>query len=270
MTTDTEQAAGAAGRSPVADSGYGRAFAHFYDRLFPQDGSDRVTAAALADLHPGGATLELGVGTGRIAVPLSALVGEVTGVDSSPEMLDRLREASAASAAPVRPAHADIRVFDDGAEYGLVYCVCGTLSQLLTPEDQRAAVRRAAGRLAPGGTLVVETHNPGLVASLHEGLQRTSFFVPYPEPGTGLQTYSTLMPERGIWHTTHLWHENGSVSLGTEITRLTTPEEVDRYAEEAGLVPVSRWGDWSGGAFDETHSPVHISRYTAADGGGAR
>ncbi|MEU0492510.1 class I SAM-dependent methyltransferase [Nocardiopsis sp. NPDC006139] len=270
MTADTGWATGTEESGAVADCGYGRAFARFYDRLFPQDGSDRVTAAALAGLHPGGATLELGVGTGRIAVPLSALVGEVTGVDSSPEMLDRLRKAVASTGARVRPVHGDIRVYEDGAGYGLVYCVCGTLSQILTPEEQRAAVLRAARRLAPGGTLVVETHNPGFVAALHEGRLRASFYIPYPEPGTGVQTYSTLIPERTLWHTTHLWHEGGNVHPGTEITRLTTPEEVDRYAEQAGLVPVSRWGDWSGGAFDEASSPVHISRYTAAGNGGGR
>ncbi|MFI1014672.1 class I SAM-dependent methyltransferase [Streptomyces sp. NPDC020965] len=249
----------------IMDVGYGRQFAAFYDRLFPQDGAAERTAETLAGWHPGGRTLELGVGTGRIAVPVARRTGEVVGVDSSPEMLDQLRAAVAESGAPVVPVHGDIRTYDDGTRYGLVYAVCATLSLVLDAAGQRTAVARAAHHLAPGGTLVVETHNPGLVHTLHEGRVRTSFFAPYPEPGTGLQTYSTLIPERGLWHTSHLWHEAGGVRLGSEVNRLTMPEEVDAYAAEAGLVLVSRQGDWSGGAFVPDQSAVHISRYVRAD-----
>ncbi|MFF8958058.1 class I SAM-dependent methyltransferase [Streptomyces sp. NPDC014894] len=254
----------------MADIGYGRAFAGFYDRLFPRDGSAERTAETLAAWHPGGRTLELGVGTGRVAVPLARLTGEVVGVDSSPEMLERLRAAVEESGVSVTPVHGDIRVYDDGSRYGLVYCVCATLSLVVDPAAQRAAVARAAAHLAPGGALVVETHNPGVVHVLHDGRARTSFFVPYPEPGTGLQTYSTLLPERNLWHTSHLWHEGGGVRVGTEITRLTTPEDVDAYAADAGLVPVSRHGDWSGAPFVVDESPVHISRYVRAEDRGER
>ncbi|MFI1888342.1 class I SAM-dependent methyltransferase [Streptomyces jumonjinensis] len=246
----------------IEDIGYGRAFADFYDRLFPQDGAADRTADTLAAWHPGGRALELGVGTGRIALPVARRTGEVVGVDSSPEMLQRLRAAVDGSGAAVTPVHGDIRTYADGSRYGLVYCVCGTLSLLLDPAAQRAAIAQAARHLAPGGTLAVETHNPGLVHTLHEGRARASFFVPYPEPGTGLQTYSTLLPEQNVWHTSHLWHEAGGVRIGTETTRLTTPEDIDAYAADAGLVLVSRQGDWTGAPFDREHSPVHISRFT--------
>lgn len=244
----------------VQDIGYGRVFADFYDRLLPHDGSAERTAEVLASWHPGGGTLELGVGTGRVAVPLARLSGEVVGVDSSPEMLQRLCETVDATGAPVTPVHGDIRTYADGSRYGLVYCVCATLSLICDPAEQRTAVARAARHLAPGGTLVVETHNPGFVTALHEGRARTSFFIPYAEPGTGVQTYSTLIPG-GLWHASHLVHEGGRVSIGTEITRLTTAEDVDSYAADAGLVLVSRQGDWAGGPFLPEGSGVHISRY---------
>ncbi|MFD4033359.1 class I SAM-dependent methyltransferase [Streptomyces sp. NPDC058637] len=248
----------------ITDIGYGRVFAGFYDRLFPQDGSADRTAATLAAWHPGGPALELGVGTGRIAVPLARLTGQVVGVDSSPEMLERLRAAVDGSGAAVTPVHGDIRTYDDGDRYGLVYCVCGTMSLVLDPAGQRAAVARAARHLAPGGTLVVETHNPGFVRTLHEGLSRTSFFAPYPEPGTGLQTYSTLLAEQNLWHTSHLLHEPGGTRIGTEVTRLTTAEDIDAYATDAGLERVSLHGDWSGAPFVAAQSPVHISRFVRA------
>lgn len=77
----------------VADIGYGAQFAGWYDRIFPKDASAAYTAERIAAWHPlpGAGTCELGVGSGRIAIPLSGIIGKVTGVDSSPEMLDALR-----------------------------------------------------------------------------------------------------------------------------------------------------------------------------------
>ncbi|WP_149180169.1 class I SAM-dependent methyltransferase [Streptomyces sp. TRM49041] len=247
----------------IQDIGYGREFGEFYDRLFPNDAYALATARELASWHPGGGlrTLELGVGTGRIAVPLSADVGDVVGVDSSPEMLERLRDRLADAPAPVTPVHGDIRTYTDTERYGLVYCVCATLSILLDPADQRAAIRRAADRLAPGGTLVVETTNKTGVLRMHEGRQRASFFTPYAEPGTGLLTCSTLSPDEPVWQASQIWFEGGTSRVGTETSRLTTPEEVDGYAADAGLKQVSLRADWLGNAYTEA-APMFIARYT--------
>src|SRR5687767_7528038 len=117
----------------INDIGYGRQFDGWYDRLFPKDGLADRTAEQLASLHPdhGLGTLELGVGTGRIAVPLSREVGRVVGVESSLEMLSALEKDVAATSADVEGVHGDIRTYTDNRQYGLVYCVCGTLSMLL-------------------------------------------------------------------------------------------------------------------------------------------
>ncbi|MEV8117831.1 class I SAM-dependent methyltransferase [Streptomyces xiamenensis] len=263
MTTTAEHGPGGATDNSAA---YGRAFAHFYDRIFPKDPYAALSAQVLAGWHPGGGALEFGVGTGRIAIPLANLAGPVTGVDSSPEMLALLRAAVSERGAPVTGVHGDIRTYTDERRYGLVYCVCATLSILLTPEQQRAAIARAAERLAPGGTLVVETHNPAYVHALHEGRRSTSWFTPYPEPDTGLQTYSTLVPGSSLWQAQHLWHEPSGTRVGSEISRLTTPEETDGYAAAAGLVPAGRQADWLGGPFRED-SPLCISRYVHDDRG---
>ena len=107
----------------IRDAGYGRQFADFYDRLFPGGPAVAQTVRRLADLHPGdgAATLELGVGTGRIALPLAELVGPVVGVDSSPEMLAVLTSTMAAAghAAPpvsgaVPAADGSVATVDDG------------------------------------------------------------------------------------------------------------------------------------------------------------
>ncbi|PZH14274.1 SAM-dependent methyltransferase [Streptomyces sp. NTH33] len=247
----------------VQDIGYGRIFAGFYDRIFPKDGYADLAAEKLAGLHPGGGlgTLELGVGTGRIAIPLSQRVGPVRGVDSSPEMLEELRRDLKEKDAPVTPVHGDIRTYEDDEQYGLVYCVCATLSMILDPDEQREAIRRAAARLAPGGTLVVETWNRSGVLEMFEGKDRTSYFIPYPEPNTGLLTYSHLIRDRMLWQASHIWFENGSSRVGTETARLTTPEEVEGFAVEAGLTPGQRVADWTDAPCTEK-SPLFIAGYS--------
>ncbi|MEV2254537.1 class I SAM-dependent methyltransferase [Streptomyces sp. NPDC050147] len=246
--------------STVADIGYGAQFAKWYDRIFPQGADAQATADALARLHPDPetGTIEFGVGTGRIAVPLSQKTGQVTGVDSSPEMLAQL--ADAPGSGQVVPVHADIRTYTDTRTYGLVYAVCGTLSMLLSPEDQQETVRRAAELLHPGGRLVVETGNRPAVEALHEGRLRTTLFTPYPEPGTGLQTHSTLTSE--IWQCSHIWYESdGSTRVGSELARLTTPDEVDGYATAAGLTPEGRYADWNLSPYTEQY-PMFLTTYT--------
>ncbi|RBM10749.1 class I SAM-dependent methyltransferase [Streptomyces sp. PT12] len=236
----------------IADIGYGKQFEGWYDRIFQDDAATRAAVEGLAGFHPDPAagTLEFGVGTGRIALPLSRRVGPITGVDSSQEMLAALEKKAAEKRAgdgDVAAELGDIRTYRDGRTYGLVYCVCSTLALLLDPEGQGQAIARAAEHLAPGGRLVVETHNrPGIVAQ-HEGLTRTTLFVPYPEPNTGIQMHATLLMENQIWHVSTVWFEaDGTHRIGTETVRLLTPDEVDGYARDAGLVPEGRYSDWQG------------------------
>ncbi|MFG2648583.1 class I SAM-dependent DNA methyltransferase [Streptomyces sp. NPDC048436] len=248
--------------SAVDDIGYGTQFAAWYDRIFPKGADAVATADVLARLHPEPAagTLEFGVGTGRIAIPLSARTGPVTGVDSSPEMLAQLAEAPGNEG--ITAVHADIRTYTDTRTYGLVYIVCGTLSMLLSAEDQQAAVHRAAELLAPGGRLVVETGNRPAVEALHEGQARTTLFTPYPEPGTGLQTHSTLGPGGEMWQCSHIWYEaDGTSRVGSELARLTTPDEVDAYAVTAGLNPEGRYAGWELAPYTEQY-PMFLTTYT--------
>ncbi|MGC2998428.1 class I SAM-dependent methyltransferase [Streptomyces sp. G35A] len=229
----------------IADVGYGKQFEGWYDRIFQDEAATRATVEALAGFHPdpGSGTLEFGVGTGRIALPLSHRVGPVTGVDSSREMLAALDKR--ADEGRVTAELGDIRTYRGERRYGLVYCVCSTLALVTDPEGQREAVGRAAEALRPGGRLVIETHNrPGVVAQ-HEGLTRTTLFVPYPEPNTGIQMHATLLAENRIWQVSTVWFESdGTHRIGTEVVRLLTPDEVDGYARDAGLRPEGHYSDW--------------------------
>ncbi|OPC77100.1 SAM-dependent methyltransferase [Embleya scabrispora] len=229
----------------IEDIGYGGQFRGWYDRVFPSAAATRATVDALARFHPDPArgTLEFGVGTGRIALPLSHRVGPVVGVDSSPEMLAALEEK--ADEGEVIAELGDIRTYRGDRRYGLVYCVCSTLSLILDPEGQRDAVARAAEHLRPGGRLLVETHNQPGIVNLHQGLVRTTLFVPYPERDTGLQLHATLLADDRIWQvSTVLFESDGTHRIGTETARLLTPDEVDGYARDCGLRPEGHYGNW--------------------------
>jgi SAM-dependent methyltransferase len=170
----------------------------------------------------------------------------VTGVDASPDMLDRLRVAATEQGAEVEPVEADIVGYDDGREYGLVFCVCGTLSMVLDPDDQRRVLEACARAAAPGAAVVIETHHPAGVEAMHDGRARDSFFTPYPGGDRGLLSHSTLDPAAGVWQLAHVWFADGRTRVATEVSRLTTPDEVEAYAAAAGLVPEARWGAWDG------------------------
>lgn len=244
----------------VEDIGYGDQFHGWYDRIFPKDGSAEAMADFLVRNHPdpSSGTLEFGVGTGRIAIPLSQRIGQVVGVDSSTAMLEDLQADPQSE--HIDSVLGDMRNFDDDRTFGLVYIVCSALSQLLDKADQQAAINQAASLLAPGGRLIVETHNrPGCVL-LHEGKMRTTLFIPYPEKNTGLQTHATLLPD-DLWHCSQIWFEaDGTHRIGQEMLRLLVPDEVDEYARNAGLVPQERWADAFGNPYVD-EGPMFITTY---------
>ena len=160
--------------APSLAVAYGRQFARFYDRLFPGGAAAEPVVARLAALRAdeGRPALELGVGTGRIALPLAERCGPVVGVDGSPDMLARLAQNPASSRpgrhprlrrrARLRPRVLRLRHALDGAR--------------ARRPGRRARGLRAA--CAPGAAVVVETHDPAAVAAMHEGRTRESFFPP--------------------------------------------------------------------------------------------
>ena len=238
---------------------YGRQFASFYDRLFPGGAAAEPAVARLAALRlrEGRRALELGVGTGRIALPLAERSGPVVGVDGSPDMLAPLRAAPG----DVACVEADIRGFCAGEEqFDLVFCVCGTLSMVLEREGQQAVLDACAGAAAPGAAVVIETHDPDGVVAMHDGRPRETFFSPYPGPDTGLLSHSSLDLAARVWQLSHVWFEGGRARVATEVSRLTSPAEVDEYATAAGLEPEACWDGWSG-APRTGRAPTFVSVY---------
>ncbi len=247
--------------SVATDSGYGAQFAHFYDRLFPADAGADAAIDYLAGLHlPGaGPPLELGVGTGRIAIGLAERVGAVVGVDSSSEMLAELARSPSA----VEGRLGDMRTYAGEGGHGLVYCVLGSLSIVLRREEQAAVLEVCAAHAAPGAAVVIETHNPAGVLAMHGDQPTATTFVPYAARDTGLMSHSSLDRENELWRLSHVFFDDGRARVASELSRLISAEQLDELAGNAGLRLESRAGDWTGSPAGNGH-PMVVSTYRAA------
>lgn len=250
------QTGGVEGYGP---STYGDAFADVYDDWYAGTGDvdglvDAVARRALA--VPGdarGRVLELGVGTGRLAVRLAAAGLAVTGVDASERMLERLR---------TRPdADGVVAVLGDMSEslpagpWAVVLCAANTLFNLTTAEAQERCLRLVAAVLAPDGLLAVEAFVPDdspepsrAVEVRSIGLDRVVLSVSERLPAT--RTAAGHMVELS----------DGGVRLRPWKIRWATPAELDALAGGAGLELVDRFGGWR----DEPFGPrcdTHVSWY---------
>ncbi|WP_170116832.1 class I SAM-dependent methyltransferase, partial [Streptomyces albireticuli] len=232
---------------------YGRTFGEVYDDWYPPGFADGDAAvAALADLGGDGEALELGVGTGRIAIPLARRGLRVHGVDSSPEMLRRLRGKPGGDL--VRAVLADMADCDLGHRFTLVYSVFNSLFCLPDQARQAACLAVAARHLAPGGRLVVEHQmpagvSPGVsVRHFHTGADRFRFSVVDCDPVT------QVMERRTVAVT------DGDAVSYRSVIRYVWPGELDLMAAAAGLVPLARTADWKGSPMSPD-SPCCVSVY---------
>src|ERR1044071_1562164 len=118
------------------------------------------TVDRLVELAAGGRALELAIGTGRVAIPLRERGVQVTGIELSIPMIERLRTKVDDATIPVIAG--DMATARAPGEYALVYLVFNTISNLLTQAEQVACFRNAARHLKPGGGFVIELWVPEL------------------------------------------------------------------------------------------------------------
>lgn len=251
---------------------YGDAIADHYDDQYDDPRHDAVlptgdVAAAVACLAlqagagGGGPVLELGVGTGRIAIPLAATGLEVHGVDASVAMLARLtaklaRLAAKPGGAAVVGIEADFTTLADGPPLGLVYVVFNTFFALADQDTQVACLASVARRLRPGGRFVIEAFVPD--PSRFDRGQRvavTSVEVDQVRLDVSLHDAAAQLVEGH-----HVIITETGTRLVPFVLRYVWPSELDLMARLAGLTRVERWSTWDGAPFDAA-SGAHVSVY---------
>jgi SAM-dependent methyltransferase len=250
---------------------YGEAFADVYDDWYGSiDGEEEAAVDLLAGRAAGGPVLELGVGTGRLAIPLAARGHEVWGLDASPAMLDRLRTKPGGDR--VRTVEGDMANFDLGDErFGLVFVVNNTLCNLATRAGQARGLSRAAAHLRTGGRLLVETFVPTDAAVSVEPvvevarIERSRVVLTVSRAGgdrDGESEDGDAGPGTQVVVGQHVDLGADGVRLRPWRIRLVAPTELDDLAAAAGLRLEDRWSGWCGETFTDS-SPRHVSVYTS-------
>jgi SAM-dependent methyltransferase len=245
-------------------STYGDRFADVYDDWY-QDVSDvDATVDRVVDLAAprGGRVLELGAGSGRLAVPLAARGLDVWAVDASAAMIDRLRAKPGGER-----VHA---VVDDMAAlaapelapggFAVVLCAFNTLFNLTDTAAQRGCLTRVAELLAPDGRLVVEAFVPP------PGGERDAAVSAVEPRHIGLDevvlTVSRLDPASRTITGQHVQITEGGVRLRPWVLHYASPDELDALAADAGMALVERHAGWRGEPFTAA-ADTHVSVYAA-------
>jgi len=234
---------------------YGERIAEVYDLFYGKRDNPEMIADFLAPLAGKRRALELGIGTGRIAIPLAARGVRVMGIDASPAMVAKMRDKPGGADLPVVMGNfAEVKV--SGGGFGLVYVVFSTLFALPNQEEQLRCFQRVAKRLLPQGAFVVEAFNPD--HSILAQRQRVAAV----DVGTdhAMLDLSTNDAVNQTVRAQHILFTARGVQLYPVQLRFAYPSELDLMARLSGMRLRERYGGWNRSPFTAV-SPVHISVY---------
>lgn len=231
---------------------YGEQIAPIYDDLYAN--FDPACIELLAELAGPGPALELGIGTGRIALPLFEKGVEVLGIDASPAMATNLRAKKRGTEIEVHLG--SFAEFTIERRFRLVYVVFNTFFGLLNQADQLRCFASVSKHLTPDGIFLLELFVPDLCRF---SANQTVRAVTVSEGGVNLEAARVDPVAQQVW-AQHIMLSQEGVRLFPVKLRYAWPSELDLMARLAGLTLRHRWGSWSKGEFTGD-SQKHISVY---------
>lgn len=202
---------------------YGDNCAEFYDEIYRS--IDPRLIDVLVQLADSGAALELGIGTGRAALPIRARGVDVSGIEASPAMLAKLRLKIEADELPVTKGNIADCILD--GKFNLVFALVSTFL-LLSSEEQQRCFHSVARMLGSRGVFLLENFGPS----------------------------AARLPE---WSNQLIATTSGVREYKARVS-YAAPEQLDEMAACAGLRLRERWGDWSQRPYSPRDS-LHISLY---------
>jgi SAM-dependent methyltransferase len=252
---------------------YGDAFADVYDDWYAEITdvpACTATVAALAREVAGrerARVLELGVGTGRLALPLAAAGLDVRGLDASTAMLERLAAKQAGPGSttwPVLGVRADMvdptmprRPGEAAAPApDLVLCAYNTLFNLAGPEAQQRCLAGVGDLLAPGGRFVVEAFVPPAAGAADDDVVR----VRHLRADAVVLSASIHEPAEQRIEGQYIEVRESGNRLRPWSVRYLTPHQLDEAGARAGLALEHRWAGWDRRPFGEGATD-HVSVY---------
>jgi SAM-dependent methyltransferase len=241
---------------PYQEETYGERIAGVYDDWYAE--VEDATVATLRELAQGGRALELGIGTGRIALPLQQSGVEVHGIDASEAMVAKLRAKPGGESIPVRLGNfADVAV---EGQFSLVYVLFNTFFALLTQDEQVRCFDNVAQHLTAEGAFLIEAFVPNLtrfagrqtVRASHVGTDQVRLEASQLDPvHQQVTSQLVVLTEKGV-------------RLYPVKVRFAWPAELDLMARLAGLQLRHRWDSWQRTPFS-AGSSMHISVYGPAE-----
>ncbi len=215
---------------------YGDALAPVYDRLYPE--AETGCLKFLSALAGSGPVLELGIGTGRLALPLARQGLEVHGLEVSERMRERLTEKLDGESVVLHAV--DFREFRLPYQFSLAFVAFSTFFALLEQAHQVSCMASVAAHLRSGGHFVLES------------------FLPDPgrfDRGQRVSTYAVLEDGVMVDYSLHdVLHQRVSARMvllgkgGVEAfpaeLRYVWPAELDLMAQLTGFELVERYADW--------------------------
>lgn len=235
-------------------STYGDRIAEVYDEMYGHMADVSVVVDLLAELAEKGRALELGVGTGRVALPLAAAGVTVEGVDASEAMVARLREKHGGADIPVSLGNfADVAV--EGT-FRLIYVPFTTFFALTSQEEQIRCLRNVAAHLDDRGWFVMDAWVPD--PTRYRNQQAVS--VTQVAADHVVLDATLHDPVTQTIRSSHVVMTDAGLRLYPVFARYAWPAELDAMALASGLVRVDRFGDYDRRPFDAS-SPRHVSVY---------
>jgi SAM-dependent methyltransferase len=206
-----------------------------------------TAAGVLAGLAGRGRALELGIGTGRIALPLARRGVQVHGIDLSLAMVARLRAKPGGDTIGVTIG--DFATTRVEGTFSLAYLVFNTIMNLTTQEAQVACFRNVAAHLEPGGCFVIEVGVPDL-RRLPPGQTAVPFHVSPTRWAFDIYDVATQ-----AMSSNYITVDGGYRSIPF---RYVWPTELDLMAQLAGMRLRERWEGWTRQPFT-SESGQHVS-----------
>ena len=231
---------------------YGERIADVYDQWYSE--FDPSAIQTLAELAHGGKVLELGIGTGRIAVPLLKTGLAVHGIDASESMVAKLRAKPGGDRIAIKMGNF-VEISIEG-QFTLIYVVFNTFYSLLTQEEQIRCFKNVAEHLTSDGVFVIEAFVPDLKRFTSGQAIRLNRI----EVNEVQIDVSQIEPDAQIVTSQHIVLTELGARLYPVKLRYVWPVEMDLMARLSQMRLKERWSDWGKSQFT-ADSVKHISVY---------
>ncbi|MGO1020134.1 class I SAM-dependent methyltransferase [Streptomyces rubiginosohelvolus] len=243
---DGEQAAAAGGFGAAITVAYSDALAGVYDDVYPSTPDlDDIATYLLTLAAPGASVLELGVGTGRVALPLAERGFDVTGVESSEGMLARLAEKDPEGR--ITPVHGDFAGLDLGRSFDVVLAPFNVLCCAMAVDEQIALMHAMARHVTAEGHVVIETFDP---SDYHVQKKNEVNTYPIGARGALIESVGVLPASQNMMLQSTLFLDGDAPKSATTVMRYVWPGELDLLGAIAGLELVGRYAGWREQPFD--------------------